>query len=77
MGKTDDYKQTSDRLKYEFDKTFKRIKNPPKFSLIMYLNKECGEEEVVRALGRLREQKNFREIKDYSPYLVSICQKTN
>jgi hypothetical protein len=68
------YKQTSDRLKCEYDKTFKGLKNKPPFKFIMRLNKLIGTDETVRQLGHLREAKSLSHIKDFVPYMMKICK---
>ncbi len=66
----------SDQMKFEYDKTFGKLKieKQPPFSLVMKLAYERGKDEVIVAMGNLREAKNFYQIKDFRPYLVTMCK---
>jgi hypothetical protein len=67
-----DYKQISDRIWYEAQKTFKGIKNPPKFSFLMRCVKLYGEDELVKKLGQLREHKDLKSITNFEPYIMKL-----
>ena len=73
---SDAYRQLSDQIAYETEKTFRVVKKDkwPSMSFLMGKVKECGAEVVVAALGRLREAKNFHEIDDYYAYLSSMLK---
>jgi len=63
-----DYKQTSDRVWYEYTKTFR--KNPPEFSLVMKFVKKFGADYVVKKFGEIRESP--KEVKDWNKYLIGV-----
>ena len=72
----DEHKRKSDRIAYEADKTFGQNPDRPRMSLLMKMANEKGEDVLVAALGRLREYlREGKEIKDFTPYLVSMCQR--
>lgn len=72
----DDYKRKSDRIAYEADRTFGRHPNRPRMSLLMKIANEKGEDVLIGALGRIREYiREGERIEDFTPYLVSMCQK--
>jgi len=69
------YQEKSDRVWYEFKKTFRNLKKeqkPPRFSFIMSLVKKFGDDEVVKRLGQLREQNNFHQITDFIKYIKKM-----
>ena len=67
------YQQVSDRIYCEYLKTFRaKDKKAPRFSFVMRLVKKFGEEEVVKKLGYLRENRNFNKITDFHKYLRSL-----
>ena len=66
------YQQISDRIYCEYLKTFRAKDKAPRFSFVMSLVKKYGEDEVVRKLGYLRENKNFSKIINFHKYLRSL-----
>jgi hypothetical protein len=70
---SDAYKQISDRIYYELEKTFRSIKKEkwPRMSLIMKLVKQTNPDFVVQQLGRLREMPKLPD--DPTSYLISMC----
>ncbi len=77
-AKAEQHLAVSDQMKFEYDKTFGplRAEKRPRFSLIMKFvyDKRIGKDEVIRVLGNLREAKNFFEIRDFEPYLATMCK---
>ena len=67
-----DYRMISDRIYCEYLKTFRAKDKAPRFSFVMGLVKKFGEEEVVKKLGYLRENRNFNKITDFHKYLRSL-----
>ena len=70
----DAYKQLSSQIAYEVEKTFRGMpaeKIPP-IPYWMGFVKKVGSEKVLGLFGRLRESKNFRDIKNYREYCAAI-----
>jgi DNA-binding MarR family transcriptional regulator len=76
--KKDDFKRMSDRFAVEREKTFRKIRQDlwPPMSLLVKLANDCGEEIVVRNLGRIREYyEKGKTINEPKTYLISMCKK--